>query len=312
MVNYVFKKFVQFSVLIIVLIGYYEGRYQKLTHGMEEHISKLVFKYTLPILIFVSFATTKESLIVEHLILILVAIIVLLIPFFIAFLFMRLKGGSEGECGMYGFLSSQSNVIYFGIPVVAYLFGGKGMLAIILIILAITVTVIPLAIYFCERELNKDALLRDILLKVGKGEIIIATVIGLVWTFLNVPLPVSIERAFHMFGDLTSAIALFATGMTIAKFKPKLDFTVSFSLVLKLILQPLLAFVFAYLFGMPTIYMIILVLCFACPPPTNAVILSQNYGIYKEGTSGVLFWGIIFYFITFSCIYLFLSSQFKI
>jgi malonate transporter and related proteins len=191
-----------------------------------------------------------------------------------------------------------ANVGYIGFPLCDVVFGRQSF-ALVTIAAVLTVTVLfAVAIIFVEIGMQSDVTLsRDVTLSsskrgthrvtiaVGKGLIrnplLVAPLLGAVWSTLGAPLPESVKQLLHLLGGAASPCALVSLGLFLAA--PRKRSTSSSPMAvtlasLKLIAQPAITALCAYgLFRIPAAPAAAAVLLAALPTGTGPFMIAEFY-----------------------------------
>jgi malonate transporter and related proteins len=135
-----------------------------------------------------------------------------------------------------------------------------------------------------------------------RNPLLTAPVAGLAVSTVGLPLPLVLERFLTILGGAATPCALVATGMMVAesteRFRPSL---VGRLVVLKLLVQPAVAWVIAYrLLQMPPAWAGTAVLMSALPTGASAFILAKLYGREVRSTSGTVLISTVCSFVTLS------------
>jgi predicted permease len=200
-----------------------------------------------------------------------------------------------------------------GIPLCRMAFGDESLVPSVICMVITACPQFAVAIALIEMDRPGQAPLR-IATKVGsaliRNPLLISPVAGLLVSALGLPLPVVLERFLIIMGGAATPCALVATGMMVAetteRFRPLL---VGRLVVLKLLLQPAVAWVVAYrLVDLPSVWAGTVVLMSALPTGASAFILAKLYGREVASTSGTVLVSTVLSFATLSVLLAWFAS----
>ena len=178
--------------------------------------------------------------------------------------------------------ASYANTGYIGIPLCLLAFGPQGLApAVVAGILTVSVN-FALSIILMEISSQKStggAAIKNVALSLLKNPLITSPVIGGILLASNLPLPGGITQSIKLLGQAASPCALVATGLFLAQKQTLTSTDTAIELVLlKLIVQPLIAWVLVYhLIPMPAIWAKSAVILSAMPTGTGPFMLAEYY-----------------------------------
>jgi malonate transporter and related proteins len=178
-----------------------------------------------------------------------------------------------------------ANVGYIGFPLCELIFGRQS-LALVTIATIMTVSVLfAVAIIFVEIGLQAERRPHRLLLKIGKALIrnplLVAPLLGAVWSTFHTPVPDTARMVLHLVGNAASPCALVSLGLFLAARHrgSRSSRPVAMTLaVLKLIVQPGIVAICAYgIFKLPPVPAAIVVLLSALPTGTGPFMVAEFY-----------------------------------
>ncbi len=235
------------------------------------------------------------------------------VPGAIALAFALRQGTPLGNATMQALSATFCNTGYMGIPLCRMAFGDESLVPSVICMVITACPQFAVAIALIEMDRPGQAPLR-IATKVGsaliRNPLLISPVAGLLVSALGLPLPVVLERFLIIMGGAATPCALVATGMMVAetteRFRPLL---VGRLVVLKLLLQPAVAWVVAYrLVDLPSVWAGTVVLMSALPTGASAFILAKLYGREVASTSGTVLVSTVLSFATLSVLLAWFAS----
>ncbi|BBD38479.1 AEC family transporter [Aminobacter sp. NyZ550] len=195
--------------------------------------------------------------------------------------------GRDGQAGVVGGVSSAfSNLVLLGIPFMLGVFGQEGFEILSLIVSVHLPTMMMASIILFEifgprrsEPMHPVVIIRDFLRKILTNPLIVGIVAGLAWRATGVPLPGLATRFVDALANIAGPVALFAMGLGLKKFgisgniKPALALS-----VLKLMLMPAVALLFAWLFGLPPLSAKVAVAAASLPSGVNSYLIATQFG----------------------------------
>ena len=227
------------------------------------------------------------------------------VPGAIALVWARRQGTPPGNAAMQALSATFCNTGYMGIPLCRMAFGDDSLVPGVICMVITACPQFAVAIALIEMDRPGQAPLR-IAAKVGsaliRNPLLISPVAGLIVSALGLTPPLVLERFLTILGGAATPCALVATGMMVAesteRFRPLL---VGRLVVLKLLLQPAVAWVVAYrLVDLPPAWAGTVVLMSALPTGASAFILAKLYGREVAATSGAVLVSTVVSFATLS------------
>lgn len=130
----------------------------------------------------------------------------------------------------------------------------------------------------------------DVLIKIFTHPFIIATIVGIGGAIVGISLPAPVDRLLTLLAGAAAPCALFAMGVTLAlrplkRVPPELGFI----LPAKLIVHPLLVYLFLAAIGERDPVWVHTAMLLAClPTATNVFVIAQQYGVWMERASAAI------------------------
>lgn len=297
-------------LLLIVLTGYCSARFSLFSEESNSHFTKFAFFIAMPCQLFFDFSKTPISEIIN-------------IPYALAFIlcasitgtfvftlskFILKKSLAESVLNIMG--SSQANTAYFAIPLFILVFNNPSpVLPILIFQLLILTTIILLIVEHAVKEkiTKKHGYyfdkIKSILFVAIKNPIIIACILGIVFSFFNLPIPIVINHFLKLIGVTAAPLVLFALGQSLffdlKKMVAKELMEVAIIIFIKLFVLPVIAFFIGkYVFQLNHFWLTSLVLIAAMPSPKNMFILAVRYKLDVKKASTVVAVSTLLSFVT--------------
>ena len=278
--NIIFTGNVVAPVFLLVALGYFVKRISVINENFVEVTSRFVYSVSLPALVFINIVEIdlSEAIDFNQIIYIYSAT---LVSFFLIWLISIpfIKDGKNLSVLVQG--AYRSNFAIVGFAIVSKLFGnfalGKAALVLAFIlplynILAVIILTVPLR---KERKLN----LKNTLYEIMFNPLIIAVVIGLIFSYFKIVIPSFINSTIGFLSELALPLALVGIGGSLnlqnIKKASGLAFTSS---AIKVILVPVILTLGAYHFGFRGIDFGIMFVLFASPTAIVSFIMAEAMG----------------------------------
>lgn len=240
--------------------------------------SALVFKATLPTLIFLSLIKADISVALDISLMVFFAIATLG-QFMLSWLWAHFRvpyaergiyvqGAFRGNCGVVGLALAAGMYGNYGLSTGSLLVG-------VVIIMYNALSVVVLAAYQAEKAANW----RSILKHIATNPLIISVIVALPFTAFSISLPSWVMTSGDYFASLTLPLALICIGATLSmsSIRDKSDIAVSSS-IMKMAILPVLSTVAAWLLGFEGEQLGLLFLFFASPTAAASFVMVKAMG----------------------------------
>ena len=193
----------------------------------------------------------------------------------------------EAQCCSIG------NVGFLGIPMLAILMGEEAV-GYVMIALAIDLIVfgslIVLIIVAVRGKIKGLALISTLLAGLVRNPMILAIVVGLGWSVMEISLPAPLWEFVTLLGAAATPCALFAIGASLAEKSAERLKTAYWLTFSKLILHPVtVAFSALALFDVPEYPAAVMIVASSLPVAGNIYILAQHYQVAPQRVSASIF-----------------------
>jgi len=281
----------------VIFAGYLAGRTHMLAEDVVRALNRFVFSIAMPPMLFRLMATSDIASLGEGR---------FILGMFWAELMVFLLGAILGglllrqrfaDMVMQGFGSSFSNSMLLALPLLIALHGEKGAVPALLLFTldVLTFTIITTMLETARARDGQGsgsvlASARTSLVAIVKNPIIMATLLGILWGLLGLPLPGLVSKTFGFLGQAAPPAALFALGATLAFRKVRGSVgSASVMVLIKLLVHPALAFVaLVYLFPVDPFWVHAGVVFAACPVGANVYVFAAHYGIQVTAASAAI------------------------
>lgn len=271
----------------LVACGYLAGRLGLVTQASSVALNQFVYAFALPAMLFIAVYRGSPEEILSGAFL--AAVIAATLATAVAgFLFSRLAGASPAENTMRALNASFANTGYLGIPLVTVAYGERAALPAALATVATNIVSFALAIVCLELFVNpRRGGVRRALAGVARSPLIWPIALAVLLVFLEVRIPLPVERFATLLAAAAGPCALFAIGLFVSQLSIRAGAAASWqSTVLKLVLHPLLMALLAfYLLPIDPFWAKVAVVCASLPLGATAFVLAQRYQLLEAETS---------------------------
>lgn len=264
-------------VFLVVGLGYGTKRCSLLDDGFVFQLNRLVFYLALPLLLFYKIATAEFSA-SFNLPLVAGMFAVAFTGFCLSYGFAMLKGYPAKIRGTFSQGAFRGNLAYIGLAIVFYAYGETGLatagVLIGFIVPALNFfAIIALLLPHREARMNPADFIRKVLL----NPLIIASFLGIGWSFLELPIPLVFDSALHIVTGMALPLALLSIGASFSLRKLRGDLTTAFLATgFKLVVMPFLTALVLYFLGVHGMDLAIGVLLAGTPTATASYIFTQQ------------------------------------
>lgn len=272
----------------LIALGYWAGRTGFFTPEATAYLTKFVFYFALSAMIF-RFAANLELRDVWNSNLLLGYLAGTSAVYIVATVvaFARKRGieeaAVEAQCAAIG------NIGFLGIPMLALILG-EAAVGVIMMMLAVDLIVFSSLIVILITGSRDGQMHVGILKTVGLGLIknpmIVAIVLGFVWSGFNIPIPDPMNDFLAILGAAATPGALFAIGASLASKSAERLAVAGWLSFAKLVLHPALVAVgILILFPVDPYTASVAISAAALPVAGNVYILAQHYGVAPQRVS---------------------------
>ncbi|MDJ0622906.1 MAG: AEC family transporter [Desulfocapsaceae bacterium] len=240
-------------------------------------LNRLAYYLALPSLLFYKIATADFTASFNISLVIGLGATVFL-TFVLSYAFSAAKACSATVRGTFSQCAFRGNLAYVGLAIVFNAYGEPG-LAIAGVVLGFIVptlnffSIVALLLPHRESRLHLMVFVRQIVF----NPLIVASFLGIGWSFLGLPVPLIMDRALHIVTGMALPLALLSIGASFSLRKLRGDLTIAFlASGFKLLIMPIIGALILYLLGVRGEDLVIGILLAGTPTATAAYILSQQ------------------------------------
>jgi malonate transporter and related proteins len=296
-------------IFAIILTGYIAGRRGLLGETSSTALNGFVFYFALPVLLFKAMAQVDTATVLNGPYIATYMggqVIALVVGMAVARGFFRT---SWAEAATHGTVAIYGNVGYMGIPLVLAAFGEAALPpAIIATIInaALNISVLTAFIETGQHQGRGGRAVRDVAFALIKNPILIAPILGFMWSLSGLSLPAPVITYGDILGAAAGPCALFSLGLFLVG-KPLSEgiAEVSSMTIIKLLVHPLATWGLAvFLLADQPRWFTICILMAALPTGANIFILVQRYNIYVARTSTAILASTVLSLLTLSALFI--------
>jgi hypothetical protein len=187
----------------------------------------------------------------------------------------------------------------FGAPVVLFAYGDKGFQYAVIILTLHTMIITTIGVYYAAKG-KMDV--KGSLLSILKMPMIWGSVAGLLWQYLNIPLPKNMFNAISLVADAAIPTIMITLGMQLAELKPgNLQWgKISLALIVRLIISPVIAWAIAYCLGTEPLLQKVMIVSAAMPAAAITTMYALQYDSGPDLVSSITLFGTLLSVITLS------------
>jgi len=267
--------------LIIILIGYILRSKNKIHENLQNDLSFILMKITLPCLIFASIAQPfNQSLMQQGVGTFAIMLVCLLIGSIVGFISMKVFHVEPGQRGIWLLGVTFSNICFMGYPVINTMYGSHGMFIASFANIAFNITYYTFGAMMVIGKKEKEPFdWKGVFL----NNIMISILVGLIFYFARIEVGGFVKNTINTVGNLTTPLAMLIIGLKLGEFPLKEVFNniKQYQLCLvRLILFPIVIVCFFKILPIEqnSLMLIVLIILNAMPMSANSTAMANMYG----------------------------------
>ena len=294
-------------IAIVIFLGWLAGHFKIIDNKHKEGFATYVTNFSFPCLLFVVTATSDISKLFAPSV-ILAFTFSLMVMYAIAWFFYRFFiRYNNAQSTQSAFVCGFPDMAFMGIPILASLLGPSSVVSVAIGNIVTSVLMIPITIALLEKKhTGKDQKFSDVvytqLKYLIKKPLIVAPVLGIIYSSLGFSLPVLAKSSLLMVGKTTAGVSLFTLGLIMSSYAIKLSRHVITNILLKNIAHPLLAWGFVFVFGVTGVFAKEIIILCAMPTATITTMVAVKYDTLPEETTSSAILGTIISLVTLSVV----------
>lgn len=280
-------------VFVIILLGYGLGHTPLFKDGDAKVIISFVWYVAIPALLFRALAP-RELPTIDELNITVAYYLSLYGVYILALLVACLFKQTKPERPVFAFVVCFGNGGFLGIPLLDAAYGDEGVRMLLIILSFHTLTLLPISTILIERSLmgeGEGSIAKRTFDQVKQNPIILSLFAGLLWSALDLPFPLWLDRVTALPAGAAAPAGLFAAGLSMMGVKIAGDLKQSLTMVaMKLILLPASVFaVSKFIFGLPDVWVGTATITAALPSGMVAYSFATKYDVgVRRAASAVL------------------------
>ncbi|TEW56210.1 AEC family transporter [Psychromonas sp. RZ22] len=238
-------------ICLLLFLGWFLRKTNTINDAFIEIGSKLVFKVTLPALLFLSIIKTNRDIDINFS-LIIYSVIANFVFFLLTVLLTRYWVKDKSDHGVIVQGAFRSNIAIIGLAYVANVYGDAGIAvaAIYVAFHTMLYNILSVIILTPKQEGVKSITIFGVVKSIAKNPLIIGISLGIVFFIFAIPVPKVLINTGQYFSNMTLPLALLCTGGSLNLKALKYNgFNCRFSSILKIVIGPIFITGGAYLFG---------------------------------------------------------------
>jgi malonate transporter and related proteins len=275
----------------ILGLGYLAARRNFFSEQATTHLTKFVFYFALPAMIF-RFSATLPLVEVFHAPSVLAYLSGTMAVYLLATVVALIRGTGLEEAAIEAQSAAIGNVGFLGIPMLVLLMGANAIGPVMIVLATDLIVFSSLIVILISARRDGRlslAVLGPILQGLLKNPMVTAIFLGLLWSGASLPLPAPALEFLILLGAAATPGALFAIGASLATKSAERKSVALWLSTAKLALHPLaVAFAAIYLFDVPPFTASVMIAAAAMPTAGNVYILAQHYGIAPMRVSSTI------------------------
>ena len=263
-------------LMLCIMLGYFLNRIGMIGEALRKGMNSLCFKVFLPFYLFQSIYTTDVSASFNGTLMIFCC--VAMTAWFALLMYLIPKVEKENpRRGVLIQAMFRSNFALFGLPMAESLCGAERMGPTSLLIGVCVPLVNILAVITLESFRGGKPSIRKMLLGITKNPLIIASVLGVVFNLLDIPLPSAVQKTITDLGRVATPLSLVALGASftfasVAGYRMQLALGVSG----KLVICPLIMMTLGVLLGLRAEMLVPVLIFFGAPTAVSSFPMAQQ------------------------------------
>lgn len=265
-------------LFLIMVAGYIIRLTGLLNEASARQVNKCIFKVFLPLMIFINIYDTGEGVSLQNNLLFFAAAGVL-IEFLVSLVLVLLTEQDNSRRGVMLQGMFRSNFVLFGIPISMALFGDRAAGTASLLIAAIIPMFNALAVLALEMFNGQRPNLWGVLLGIATNPLIIASIIGILFTRFNWYLPKVLHSTMSTLGGIATPLAFVVLGASMSFGETgRCARSLLITLFMKLIVYPAAFVGAAILMGFRGANLAVLLTVFGSPIAVSSFTMAQQMG----------------------------------
>jgi predicted permease len=284
-------------VFVVIALGYLAGARKIFDEDQVDGFNEFVLGFALPAMVFVGVVSTPRSVLAGDVALFVgVTAVQLLFMLLGLVLFRVVLKRDLASSAIVALMIAVPTAAFMGTPILDALFRKpSSSLAISLYAISVNAVILPLAIVILEwatRATDQHqafgTVLRRVLITTGSRSIVWSPFLALALVAVGFKPPTPFDASLDLVGEATSAVALFASGLIIARFRVSFGVEPIALAIIKNIAQPAAMVGIAAVLGITGVARSEAVILTAMPASVVGPMFAVRYGSYQSEAASTL------------------------
>jgi predicted permease len=270
-------------VFLIIILGAVLKRTAFLTDSLLSGLNRLVYWVGLPALLFyeVAIASYDIQAVGKTFVVVFTGMLGSIIVGYIVAFILKLPVASIGTFVQGAF---RGNLMYIGLPIIIYSFAGNhsagqmsNISALVLGFIVPFYNIAAVVILLASQHKIDKHIIGKVFYPLITNPLLIACVLGLVYSAARFPMPLSLARSFDAISKMALPLALIAIGGTLAESKAVIASLSAFVCsLIKIAITPLIGFAVAYLLHLGSDETRVALIYLACPTAVVSYVFAEQ------------------------------------
>jgi len=277
-------------ICLLLFLGWFLKKTNTIDDAFIEVGSKLVFKITLPALLFLSIIKTNRDIDIDFS-LIIYSLIANFVFFIISIVGTRYFIKNKSEHGVVIQGAFRSNIAIIGLAYVANVYGDDGfaIAAVYVAFHTMLYNILSVIILSPKQEGISVDMFLGVFKSLMKNPLIIGITSGIIFFLFAIPVPEIVIHTGQYFSNMTLPLALLCTGgsLNIQALKDN-SFNCRFSSMLKIIIGPVLITAGAYVYGFTGMPLGLIFFMSASPTAAASYVMARSMGHNSDLAANII------------------------
>ena len=278
--NFIFSLSVALPIFLIMLSGFILKNKNIIRQDFINASNFIVFYIALPLKLFnnVSRSSVVDNFDFKFIIF---AIIGTLISVILIYTYSKIFVKEKSKVGAFVHGTFRGNFVYVGFSILENVTGAVGPLASLVVAFVVPIynIIAVLVLLLTNSENNSKNQIKNALKKIIKNPFTIAIALGIIASLISFKLSPLLQNTADYFDVLATPLALLTIGATFRVDKLFIDIKpAAAATIFKLIINPLLAVMAAFLFGFSNSEIFLIYILFGVPTSISSAIITASMG----------------------------------
>ncbi len=275
-----------FSLVIVIVIGFWLTRIEWFDEKTSEMFAKLVINITIPAMMLQNMVAYFDIGEILHLGIGLMAILAGIVSnYYLALLMAGVFRIPREERGVFASMAALSNTIFMGLPVNIAIFGEVSIPYALTYFIVNTAVFWTLGVYGIRKDVDPGQRFNLSTIKKLITPPLVGFILAIVVVVSGISIPRIVDDTTRMLGGITTPVSAFYIGTVffyLSRRKITLDYRILLASIGKIILSPLIVYFFLSFTDLSPLMKNVFIIQASMPVMTQLVIVSKAYGANEE------------------------------